>query len=87
MMMIDVDNNDNNNDNDNNKKYFLIQILLNGRNAIEMPTELIEVQCLPAPKNGIKHGIRIRILCNLKLNYTLTCNIRDPEKYHWITIL
>ncbi|VDM14851.1 unnamed protein product [Wuchereria bancrofti] len=59
--------------------------MMNGRNGIEMPTELIEVQCLPVPKNGIKHGIRIRILCNLKLTHISTCNIRNPEKYHWIT--
>lgn len=53
---------------------------------IEMPTELIEVQCLPVPKDGINHGIRIRILCNLKLSHTVKCDIRSPDKYHWITV-
>lgn len=59
---------------------------MNGRNVIEMPTELIEIQCLPVPKNGTKHGIRTRILCNLKLTHTLSYDIRCPDKYHWITV-
>lgn len=59
---------------------------MNGQNVIEMPTELIEVQCLPIPKNGNKHGIKTRILCNLKLAHALSCNIRYPDKYHWITV-
>ncbi|VDO80175.1 unnamed protein product [Onchocerca flexuosa] len=51
-----------------------------------MPTELIQIQCLPMPKNGTKHGIRTRILCNLKLTHAASCEIRFPEKYHWITV-
>ncbi|KAM3720895.1 putative nudix hydrolase [Dirofilaria immitis] len=62
------------------------QILINGRNVIEMPTELIQIQCLPIPKNGTKHGIRTRILCNLKLIHASSCEIRFPEKYHWIAV-
>lgn len=70
----------------NTLKYFILQhILINGLNALQMPTQVTQVHCLPAPANGTAHGIRIRISCNLKASHTTSCTIRDPRRYHWIT--
>jgi len=60
-------------------------ILQDGHQSIEIPEAVIGVWCLPVPRETLRQGLRLRILCRHKRSSS-KAEILVPARYHWIPL-
>jgi 8-oxo-dGTP pyrophosphatase MutT (NUDIX family) len=60
-------------------------ILEDGSTALDPPSAVSHLTCLPSPIESFQHGLRTRIICYHKKTFSKS-PINDPRRYHWIEI-
>uniref|UniRef100_A0AC34FF39 Nudix hydrolase domain-containing protein n=1 Tax=Panagrolaimus sp. ES5 TaxID=591445 RepID=A0AC34FF39_9BILA len=60
-------------------------ILEDGSTALDPPSAVSHLTCLPSPIESFQHGLRTRIICYHKKTFSKS-PINDPKRYHWIEI-
>uniref|UniRef100_A0A915DKI3 Uncharacterized protein n=1 Tax=Ditylenchus dipsaci TaxID=166011 RepID=A0A915DKI3_9BILA len=60
-------------------------ILEDGHQAIDLPSSVIGMWCLPAPVESLRQGLRLRILCRHKRSVNKAA-ILVPNRYHWLAL-